>query len=69
MTDMEKIDATRSFEPPVKCADCGKFIAYAGIVAGLCKFTLEQDSHFGPEVAKVADWSCPKCSQKDRKRG
>lgn len=66
MADIETIDATRSLAPPVRCADCGQFIAYAEIDAGLCKFKFEPDSHFGPEVA---DWSCAGCSGKDREGG
>jgi hypothetical protein len=59
---IKEIDVTSFIVKPIKCADCGQFIAYADIDAGLCKFEFEPDSHFGPEVA---DWSCCRCSDGD----
>ena len=57
---MVKFDGTKSLSSPVSCADCGRFIAYADLEAGLCKFTFQPDSEFGPEVA---EWSCKVCSR------
>ena len=43
----------------IKCCECGQFVAYSDIEAGLCAFKHEPDSHFGPEVN---EWACPVCT-------
>ena len=45
--------------PGIKCAGCGRFVAYAAIDSGEAEHHFEPLSEYGPEVS---EWLCGDCA-------